>query len=162
MSQKQLDGFVKIAASGARGSTVKKKMMEELGEQDHQVMQLLRAFKCTASRVPASPQSFLSLRSRALSMQLLYGCYTFFITINPSALSCSLAMEMAGQTIEVEDGLQQNNPSLFEKWKTVAANPVMQGQYYDMVVEQFMETFLGWAVSCDVTLGICVLIHNSM
>ena len=149
MSMEQVKAMAKLLGSGISTAQLITLVEKHASEQAKNALAFMKAFKATGSRVPGSNPSFAAFRSRALSLSLIYGSSSFFITLNPSALSSKLGFEMAGVVYTAEDssGRPVDRPSQFECWKVVASNPAMCADFFLRALDCFYEVFLGWPVS---------------
>jgi hypothetical protein len=109
------------------------------------VKALLKCIRQTSAKVPGSPQSFLSLRSRVAGSWAVYGPWTVFITINPGEGTGKLVFEAGGYKFLHDDmGFVTNLPNYTDRMRMVVKNPVACALFFQAVVDAFDDVLLGW------------------
>lgn len=106
---------------------------------------LLDGMKRAGGRVQGSPQSFLSLRSKVLAVNTVFGSYTTMINLNPSELNMHWTFVLAGHPYKFDAFGKPNGrlPQL-DCLRVVAADPVACAQAIRAMMAAFVDVFLGW------------------
>jgi hypothetical protein len=107
---------------------------------------LLDGMKRAGGRVQGSPQSFLSLRSKVLATNVVFGPYTCMINLNPSEANLHWTFTLAGVPYKFDAmGVPEKGALAgWERLRTVAANPVACAQAIRAIMAAFFAIFLGW------------------
>ena len=144
LSEAEVAAVATIISSNLRGAAFAKAMEN----QTPAVRALMGAFKIASSKVAGSAQSFLSLRSRASSCRLLFGCWTIFVNLNPSELNARVVYEIAGEEyfIDSDSGWPSKRPDTFARWKIIAKNPCAAAEFFHTFMRAFCDVFLGFPV----------------
>jgi hypothetical protein len=148
LTQQELEAAVDLIKSGCTGP----RLGNILKESSPAVRGLFKAFKLTNSRVMGSPQSFLSLRSKARALWHLGGTFSLALNINPFEFNSDLVFHIAGQsyTFLGNEGLPcDRRPDVYARWRTVARNPRACAEFYRRFLAAFCNVFLGWSLGND-------------
>ena len=111
---------------------------------------LYNGVRAVGGRVVGTPQSFLSLRSKVLAANAVYGPYTCQLNLSPSELGAKWTFELAGEAYTLDyDGRPSDRPHLVQCKQLIAANPVACAEFLTMYLRAFAHVFCGWPVDSD-------------
>lgn len=111
---------------------------------------LYNGVKAVGGRVIGTPQSFLSLRSKVLAANTVFGAYTCQLNLSPSELGAKWTFDLAGEAYEFDyEGRPTNRPHLLQCKRIIAANPVACADFLMAYLRAFTEVFCGWPMGSD-------------
>lgn len=147
ISEDEVIQCARIIGSGKSGGNLAAALHNATGA----VRALYKAYRSASSRVIGSPQSFASLRSKALSGWYIFGEWTMALNLNPSELNARICFELAGKSYAMDSHGRPagNAPSMVERWRTIAANPVAVAEFFHIYMVAFSDAFLGWPDGAD-------------
>ena len=106
---------------------------------------LLEGMKRTGARVIGSPQSFLSLRSKVIAGNVVFGSYTTMMNLCPSEVSSEWTFRLAGKDFKFDIfGNPDNKRSVLENLRTIAANPKACAHFAHAYMQTFTKVLMGW------------------
>jgi len=115
---------------------------------------LLECMKRTGAHVIGSPQSFLSLRSKVIAGNVVFGSYTTMMNLCPSEGSSEWTFRMAGKEFKFDMfGNPDQPPSVVAKLKIIAANPKACAHYAHAYMQSFTKVLMGWPKGSHVQLN---------
>jgi hypothetical protein len=107
-----------------------------------QLQTLFRRVQAVQYKLPGTNEARKKMRYRAYSMVTFLGVPAFFVTLNPSDTNNPLCLRYAGVKLALPlagDDLPSGMPSLMERAKIVAANPVAAAEFFHRVVRAFID-----------------------
>lgn len=111
---------------------------------------LYNGVKAVGGRVVGTPQSFLSLRSKVLAANTVFGAYTCQINLSPSELGAKWTFDLAGEAYQFDyDGRPTNRPHIEQCQRIIAANPVACADFLMTYLRAFTDVFCGWPMGSD-------------
>ena len=143
----QIQKVLKIVETGLGGAA----FQSATSTLPKAAMVLLQALKRTGAKVIGSPQSFLSLRSKVMATNMMYGPYTCMLNLCPSESATHWIFTLSGgETITFDCfGKPENRPGTAQVMKIVSANPKACADFLDAYFRSFFEVFLGWDMASD-------------
>eukprot|EP00878_Enallax_costatus_P013761 GHUV01014392.1.p1 GENE.GHUV01014392.1~~GHUV01014392.1.p1 ORF type:complete len:934 (+),score=171.54 GHUV01014392.1:683-3484(+) len=122
---------------------------QRLADAPARVAKLLRAIRTINVGVECTPSWYSGLRSRLIAHWHATGPLTVFPTFNCSELYSPACLELLGCKVTYDQqsfGMPHDMPSVFERWRLVAANPVACAQYFDVFMHAVWEVLFGWPI----------------
>jgi hypothetical protein len=111
------------------------------------VLELLRYVDCVDQHIEGSTGEVTAMREEMRAICRASGTPSLFFTLNPADTYNPLCSFAAGKDIDI-DALFDNPDSrftTFDRARTLADNPVAGADFFKLMVDQFLEKFLGCA-----------------
>jgi Helitron helicase-like domain at N-terminus len=106
---------------------------------------LLQSLKIVEARVPGTPNSFKSLRCKALSAVTVFGQYTCMLNLCPFESASPHTFTLMGKPYTFDRaGLPIGRPNYIDCLSAVASNPVACAQFLHAYMCAFQHRMLGW------------------
>lgn len=143
----------RIAGSGMRG----RNLANALNSATPAVRALFKAFRSASSRVLGSPQSFASLRSKAMAGWYIFGEWSMALNINPSELNARVCFELAGTKYSMDEQGRPGSdaPTMADRWRIIAGNPVAVAEFFHLYLVAFSDAYLGWPEGAEFQVICC-------
>ena len=145
LSPDEYGAVLDLMMGGARGE----EYTRQLGDMTAQQRALAGTLKFSGAHALGSPASFRASRSKKNALWHMFGPFTTFFTYNPSELHCEGVFAHCGRPYNFDDTGKPDGdrPStVYERWKTVAGNPIAMAQFLSEFVDVLREIGFGWSV----------------
>ena len=141
LTEDDICAVLKLLAGGSNG----KDYTKAFGALPPAARVLLDGLKRTGARVLGSPQSFLSLRSKVIAGNVIFGSYTCMMNLCPSEISSEWTFRLSGKEFNFDMFGNPANPRpVIESLRCVAANPKSCAHFAHAYMQSFAKVFLGW------------------
>jgi hypothetical protein len=108
---------------------------------------LMDAMKIVGARVPGSPQSKLSARSKAMALTAIFGSSTIMLNLCVTESSAVWTFEMEGLSYTFDAwGLPEGRLSPEEARRYIATHPFACATFFHCYLRAFCEVYLGWCL----------------
>ena len=124
------------------------KLLESIDKKtpvnDPNLKVLLNNLSSTGAKIQGSPYCKKSYRREIFGLMVHFGMPAFWITISPATIHSPILLQLAGQDIDLDNILTMHLPSSHERAKIVAQDPVAAAQFFNIVIDAFTTTLLGY------------------
>ncbi|THU90475.1 hypothetical protein K435DRAFT_604147, partial [Dendrothele bispora CBS 962.96] len=114
-------------------------------DDERRIMRLLRLLQCTDDPIEGSMGNVSVMREEIRALSRSAGTPSIFFTLNPADGHNPLTSFLAGKDINI-DALFDNPDSTYspdDRLRTLAANPVAGAQFFHIMLDEFIDKFLG-------------------
>ena len=130
-------------------------------DEERKVLSLMKEVNTISSHVPGSSASRIAMRNEIRAMTMKIGLPSFFITINPADIYNPIVKFLAGEDIDIDSLLPEQVPNSWEQSILIAKNPVIAAKFFDIFVNAFLSTLLGYdPTHKDLTGGVLGLVKG--
>ncbi|KAJ8473599.1 hypothetical protein ONZ45_g16233 [Pleurotus djamor] len=113
-------------------------------EQEKRVYKLMREVNVVNGSVCGSPSSKVQQRNEIRALMLEEGLPSFFITVNPADVYNPIVKLLAGAEIDIDNMLEAEIPKFWSQAMTVAKNPCVAAQFFNLYMKAFVRCLLGY------------------
>ncbi|KAJ7091756.1 hypothetical protein C8R44DRAFT_583776, partial [Mycena epipterygia] len=118
--------------------------------QETAVFDLLRYVDYVSDHIEGSAAEVLEMREEIQAISRSSGTVSIFFTLNPADTFNPLSAFTAGSDIDIDTifGKTDSRFTAFERARLLAANPVAGAEFFKLMVDQFINVFLGFQREC--------------
>lgn len=113
-------------------------------DEERLVLRLMKEVNLVSQPVPGSSASKQVLRNQIRGMMTDLGLPSFYITINPADIHNPLVRFIAGEQIDVDEILDDQQSNSWKQNILIAKNPFIAAKFFHVYMEAFFKCLLGF------------------
>jgi Helitron helicase-like domain at N-terminus len=119
-------------------------------EAESAVFELLQYVDYVSDHIEGSASEVMKMRQEIQAISRSAGTVNIFFTLNPADTFNPLSAFMAGKDINIDTifGNPDSQFTSFDRARSLAENPVAGAEFFKLMVDQFINVFLGFQRAC--------------